>query len=163
MSDCGNYLGEKVVASFDTELGASTDPSTGIAYKPFGLTNSKNLSSSANTIEVTNDDTGAISANLATGYTFEFTVSGFAADADVTGSINQNFLKNYYHSQLNAGEQPTLWVEIVTPSETIYAYCHITGYSSSGGSKEAQTLEFTFAATSTCDETNPAVQYSFTP
>lgn len=165
MSDpCGNYLGEVVVASFDDVLSASTPPTDVSAdFKPFGLTNSKNLSSSVNEVDVTTDTTGAISAVLATGYSFEFTVSGFAADADVAGSIQQAYLKNFYHTKLNAGDQPKLWIEIVTPAETIYAYCLITGYNTAGGSKEAQTLEFSMKAVATCDPANASVQYAINP
>lgn len=160
MSDCGNYLGNQVVVGFDDTLAANADPTTG-TYKPFGLTNSKSLSSSANTIVVTNDKTGPIDATLATGYAFELTVSGFAADADVTGAINQAYVKNFFHTRLNAGNQPKMWVEIVTPAETIYAYVMITGYTNAGASKEAVTGEFTMAATDTCDPAVAAVQYSY--
>lgn len=156
------YLGEVVVVGFDDALLASALPSTG-TYKPFGLVNSKSMSSSANTINVNTDATGSVDDNLTTGQSFEVTVSGLSAKQDVAGSVNQAFLQNYYHARMAAGEQPTLWLEVIEPGKTTYVFAHLTGYSTSGASKEAQTLEFTFVATSTNDPANSAVQFVYTP
>lgn len=159
---CGNYTGNKVVASFNLTAGPSDDPTAILPedWEKYGKTNSKNLSSSVNTVNVNDDDTGSVDATLAVGEAFEFTTSGFAADADIAASINQTKLKQFYHQRLAAGEQPNCWVQILTPAETIYAHVMITGYSMAGASKEAETIEFTHTATSTCDPDNPAVQYA---
>ena len=156
------YLGEVVVVGFDDVLLASAAPATG-TYKPFGLVNSKSMSSSANSISVTTDTTGDVDDNMTTGQSFEVSVSGLSAKQDLVGSVNQAFLQNFYHTRLAAGDQPTLWLEIAEPGKTTYAFCHLTGYSSSGATKEAQTLEFTFVATSTNTPGNPAVKFVYVP
>lgn len=159
MSCDNKYLGNKVVISFDTELSATGDPKTSTNFKILGLTNSKSIASAVNTIDVTTDETGSVSATLAVGETFDITASGFAANSDIVDVVNQYLLKNFYHTRLGAQEQPKIWVEIVTPAETIYVYCMMNGYSSAGASKEAETLEFTFSATATCDLTKPSIIY----
>lgn len=157
-----NHLGEVVAVGFDDSLAASADPATG-TYKVFGLTNSKSLSATANTINVNTDSTGSVDDNLATGQSVEFTVSGFSAKQDVLGSINQAFLQNLFHTRLEAGDQPTLWLEVVYPGKTQYIFAHLTSYSESGASKEAYTIEFSFTSTSTNTPGNSAIQFVYTP
>lgn len=163
MSDCGNYNGNQVVVGFDDVLANSADPTTG-TYKPFGHTNSKSFSATTTTVDVTKDSTGSVNATNATGLSAEVTVSGFAADEDITGNANQGFLRNLYFSRLAAGEQPKLWLEITTPLESIYMWSMMNGVTlSPGASKEAATYEFSFSATDTCSPGNEAIQYSYTP
>lgn len=161
MSECGKYLGALALASFydvavDADLSLETP-------KPFGFSNSKSLTAGITEVDSTDDATGSVAGAIATGQTLETTVSGFARDDDAASNGNSLYLKNWYHTKLNAGEQPKLWVEYETPGETILVWCLMTGYSMSGGSKELQTLEATFKAVDTCDATIDAIQYTTPP
>lgn len=155
-----NYIGRVVTAAFALACG-DADPES-LTYLPFGSTTSKTIAQTATTTDNTSDDTTGVQSSLVSFQTFELTVNGFATVADGAQS-NQTMLKKYFTEEIMAGRQPTVFVRVIYPDITYYAFCNITNVTPGDATgSETVTYSFTFSATAT-GTSNPSVLVVDTP
>lgn len=166
MSTCagGRFQGEamvfEVVPIDGTTVTSATDPETILEanWLEVGLVNSKNYTLTFNTVDGTTDNDGPVPTNIVTGYTFECSVSGLAADDD-TVKINQLAIETFALEAVNAGGCPKFWVRIQEPGRTIIAHTNVVSKTVTGGApKDLSTFDMSFSATATGTPSNDAVR-----
>lgn len=166
MFECtdGNFIGEKLIAEVCLDWDRETDYED-LDYIPLGQTNSKQLTTTINKVEIITDTSGATAGNIVTGLTAEITISGFKTDID-TLTVNQNEFIEWATNKANAGECVNGVVRFLYPARAGYSpaahYIHVsfnTTGNIGGGSKDAVTFEVTATATSTFLPDFPAVVF----
>ncbi len=151
-----NYTGRNVILEFVESCG-DTDP-TLLTYLPAGSVNQKDVNVGTTTTDNTSDDTTGVQSALVTYLTFSATLAGFATQSD-GATVNQALLKKYLVNEVIAGRQPSVFIRIIFPDITYYAFCNVTSSTNSASSTEAVTYNFEFTATATPSDSGiPSVQ-----
>ena len=146
-----NVLAEWVAGCGDLDFENAT-------FKLFGTTNTKSMNFTTSTADTTNDTSGPDTSTVATRRDGEFSVGGFQTIADSAIS-NQNELIQYYHDEMDAGRQPSVWVKLSGPNypRIYYVFCIITAVNESFNTDDPNGLEFTFKPSDTGVPGVPAV------
>lgn len=154
-----NDTGKTVVAQWAS--GCGDDAFAGLTYKSFGTTNTKSLNFTSNTTDTTNDQSGPDTSTLVTRRDGEISVAGFATMSDSVLSA-QNELIAYYHAELEAGRQPTVWVKFSGSNypRVYHIFCVITAVNEGFNTDDPISVEFTFKPTDTGVAGVSAVQVS---
>ena len=147
-----NVLAEFVVGCGDLDYENAT-------YKLFGTVNTKSLGFTSSTTDTTNDQSGADTSTVVTRRDGDISVSGFQTTVDSAAS-NQNELIQYYHDEMDAGRQPSLWVKFSGNNypRVYYVFCVMTSVNESFNTDEANGIEFAFKPTDTGVAGTSAVQ-----
>lgn len=141
-----NYTGRNVIVEFVESCG-DTDPA-GLTYLPIGFSNQKDINVGTSETDNTSDDTTGVQSSIKTYLTFSVSVSGFASQSDGL-AVNQALLKKYLVNEIIAGRQPTVFIRVIMPDVTYYAFCNVSTTSNSAASTDAVTYSFEFTATAT--------------
>ena len=138
-----NDVGKNLLVQFTSGCGDADYAN--LSYKSFGTINSKQLSFTSSTVDATNDQSGPDTSTLVTRRDGEVTVSGYATMTDSAISA-QNELITYYHAEIAAGRQPSLWLKISGPNypRVWYIYAVITAQNEGGATDDLITFEMTF-------------------
>lgn len=147
-----NVLAEWVEGCGDLAFESAT-------YKLFGTINTKSLNFTSSTSDTTNDQSGADTSTIVTRRDGEFSVGGFQTTLDSAIS-NQTELIQYYHNELDAGRQPSLWIKLSGPNypRIYYVYCIITAVNEGFNTDDPNSFEMTFKPTDTGVPGTSAVQ-----
>lgn len=164
MADCNGskYSGNKALIEFNNEFCGDVADPTALTFLPFGVVSDKNYELASNTTDATTDDDIGATASIVTGYSFTASVSGKETTSDNL-TINQGLIEQYFIDEMNAGRQPSVWIRIIKPNKTIYAWCNITNRSSTHPTRDISTFEMSFESTSTNSSSKPAVFLVDTP
>lgn len=151
MANCSTSTidtGKSVLAQWVEGCGDDTFAS--LTYKSFGTINTKALDFSGVTTDTTNDLSGADTSTIVVRRDGEFTASGFQTTSDSAVSA-QNELITYYHTELTAGRQPSVWIKISGPDypRIYYIFAVLTGYNEGFNTDDPRTVEFSFKPTDT--------------
>lgn len=151
MADCNTSTistGKSVLAQWVE--GCGNDAFASLTYKSFGATNTKSLNFTSSTTDTTNDQSGPDTSTIVTRRDGEFSASGFQTDSDSAISA-QNELIQYYHTELAAGRQPTVWVKLSGPNypRVYHIFSVITAVNEGFNTDDPRTVEFTFKPTDT--------------
>lgn len=140
--------GKSVLAQWASGCG-DADYAT-LTYKSFGTTNAKSLNFTSSTTDTTNDLSGPDTSTVVTRRDAEISVSGFQTNKDSALSA-QSELINYYHTEINAGRQPSVWVKFAGPNypRVYHVFCVITAINEGFNTDDPRTVEFTFKTTDT--------------
>lgn len=151
-----NFVGKTVAAGW--VVGCGDLDFENATYKTFGTINSKTLTFTGTTTENTNDLSGPDTSMLLTRRGGEFTVSGFATTNDSVTS-NQNELIQYYHDELDAGRQTSVWIKVSGPQypRIYYIFAILTNIEEGFNTDDPATVSFTFSTTDTGVGGTPAV------
>lgn len=142
----GNYQGKLAIVEFVESCG-DTDP-TILTYLPIGSTNQKDVTVGTTTTDNTSDDTNGVQSSIVTFLTFAVTVGGFATTVDSI-NVNQDLLRNYLVNEVINTRQPTVFIRVILPDSTYYAFCNVTQTAVSASSTDTATANFEFTATAT--------------
>ena len=150
--------GKSVLAQW--VAGCGDDTFASLTYKSFGAINTKSLNFTSNTTDTTNDLSGADTSTVVTRRDGEFSASGFQTDSDSVISA-QNELIQYYHAEIQAGRQPSVWLKISGPKypRIYHIFAVMTAVNEGFNTDDPRTVEFTFKPTDT-GTTTPAVNLS---
>lgn len=151
MADCNtstNFAGKIVTVGWAP--GCGDDVYTGLTYKPLGTINSKQLEYAAVTADNTNDLSGAVTSEIVVRSGLNLTVSGFLTAADSAVS-SQNELIQYYWDELNAGRQPSVWINVLGDGypRVWHIFMNYTGGSEGFGTDDVASGDFNFVVTDT--------------
>ena len=123
-------------------------------YLPLGTINTKQLTAAASMADGVNDQSGAYMDEDVVRSSLELTVSGFSTSVDTAQSV-QNALVNYYHTEIQAGRQPTGWLKVSGPSlpRIYYIYVNCKGVDEGFNTDDNSTISFSFGVRGTGDAT----------
>ena len=138
-----NTLVEFVEACGDAEF-------ENLTYKLFGTTNTKSLNFTSSTTDTTNDQSGADTSTVVTRRDGEISVGGFSVKIDSIIS-NQIEYEKYYHAELDAGRQPSVWIRVSSPNGTVirYIFCVITSLNLGWNTDDPDSFETSLKPTDT--------------
>jgi len=154
-------IGKNLAVGYAIACGDATF--TGLTYLPLGSINDKQLEFAANVDDNTSDLSGGTTSELVVNSSFNLTVSGFL-DTDDDAETAQNALVQYFWDQINAGEQPTLWLKVSGPTypRVWHIYMIYKGSTEGHGTTATSTMSFDFGVTDT-GATNAAVNLTAAP
>lgn len=140
--------GKSVLAQW--VAGCGDDDYTALTYLSFGAMNTKSLGFTGTTADTTNDLSGADTSTIVVRRDGELSVSGFQTTNDSVISA-QNQLINYYHTELTAGRQPSVWLKISGDNypRVYYIFAVMTDYNEAFNTDDPRTIEFMFKPTDT--------------
>lgn len=143
-----NNPGKLVAVEFAT--GCGNDDFVNKSYLPLGTINDKQLSFAATTADNTNDQSGATTSEIVVRTGLELTVSGFTTAVDSALSA-QNALITYYFAEIQAGNQPTVWIRISGPNypRTWHIFMNYKGGTEGFSTDDPQSVSFDFGVTDT--------------
>lgn len=156
-----NFAGKNVVVGWAPGCGDAVF--AGLTYKPLGTINSKQLEYAAVEADNTNDLSGAVTSSIVVRTGFSLTVSGFLT-ADDSAVSSQNELIQYYWDELNAGRQPSVWLNISGSGypRVWHVFMNYLGGNEGFGTDDVASGDFNFNVTDT-GTTTPAVNLTAAP
>ena len=133
-------------------------------YLPLGTINTKQLTAAAAVADGVNDQSGAYTDEAVVRSSLELTVSGFSTSVDTAQSV-QNALVLYYHTEIQAGRQPTGWLKVSGSSlpRIYYIYVNCKGVDEGFNTDDNSTISFSFGVRGTGDATVSPVQLVAAP
>jgi|GEM_PF-6675682 len=155
-------IGRNLIVRWAEACG-SEDPlstaDTPLTYKPLGYTTTKAINESTRTTDANNDTSGAYQKTLQTGFGMEIPVSVFTS-ADIVDVSTQEELRIYRRTEIAAGRQATVWLELTNTQLSVkeYVFCLVNDVSRSYGNEDVNTGDFNFMMIATDDSANPAYQ-----
>ncbi len=164
--------GRTLLVSFNRDIDCETSPLTSTtsadAWKPIGLVQSTNITTTVREV-TSNTDSSTITDTAALGLDVEFSVSVNDAPVDSVGVSNQDALRNYIRESLLTVatlKTPKLWLRFKDTAANEYRYYYVMGSSieSSGEVEGLRSGSFSFKMVPTYKDSNPSFQKeSYTP
>ncbi len=138
----GKLFGRAII--LEAALGCPDTVPTEEEFKSLAAGTSKGFDFSPNTVTSDADDTKGMMENYVTNSDFTLSFEGEVRKRDKLDQFGVGAFIRYYHDEVQAMRQPTLWVRVKFGPVTFQGYMVITALSSDGGTNDIVTFSTEF-------------------